>query len=99
MDGETQGDWFTSEFLNEITCSTIPNHCLRLKVGVPIMLLRNIDKSNGLCNGTRLQVQQLGKNIITTTIIIGKNIGDKILIPMMDLIPSDLGFPFKIQRK
>lgn len=57
MDEETQGDWFTSEFLNEITCSTIPNHCLRLKVGVPIMLLRNIDQSNDLRNEIRLQVR------------------------------------------
>jgi len=45
-----KGEWFTSEFLNEIKCSGIPNHRLRLKVGMPIMLLRNIDKANGLCN-------------------------------------------------
>jgi len=67
----------------------IPNHCLKLKNGVPIMLLRNIDQANGLCNDTRLQVNELGKNVIGGTLITGKNIGHKIFIPKMKLIPSD----------
>jgi len=41
------------------------------------MLLRNIDETNGLCNGTRLQVNDLRKNIIYTTIITNKKVGDK----------------------
>ena len=59
-----QAKSFTIEILNDIKCSGIPNHCVKLKVGVPIMLLRNIDQANGLCNGTRLQVTHLGKNVI-----------------------------------
>jgi len=58
---EVQSEWFTSKFLNDIKCSGIPNHELKLKIGVPIMLLRNIDQAKGLCNGTRLQVNHLGK--------------------------------------
>lgn len=58
---EIQSQWFTSEFLNDIKCSGIPNHRLRLKARVPVMLMRNIDQANGLCNGTRLQVNDLGK--------------------------------------
>lgn len=98
-DDHVQGEWFTSEFLNDIKCSGIPHHRLSLKVGVPIMLLRNIDQASGLCNGTRLQVCDLGKNIITAIVITGKNIGEKILIPRMDLVPSDSGLPFKFQRR
>ncbi|CAJ2629698.1 unnamed protein product [Trifolium pratense] len=96
---DVQGDWFTSEFLNDIKCSGIPNHRLTLKVGVPIMLLRNMDQTSGLCNGTRLQVNALGKTIITATVIAGKSIGDKVLIPRIDLTPSDSGFPFKFTRR
>lgn len=90
-----QADWFTPEFLNDMKCSGIPNRRLRLKIGVPVMLLRNIDQANGLCNGTRLLIHELCPNIIGATVIMGKNIGDKIFIPRMNLIPFDPGFPFK----
>lgn len=43
---------YTTEFLNTISSSGLPQHKLSLKVGCPIMLLRNIDQSAGLCNGT-----------------------------------------------
>ncbi|XP_020967606.1 uncharacterized protein LOC107615768 [Arachis ipaensis] len=36
-------DWINVEFLNQIRCSGLPNHSLKLKIGVPIILLRNID--------------------------------------------------------
>ncbi|XP_057719705.1 uncharacterized protein LOC130934133 [Arachis stenosperma] len=49
-------DWINTEFLNQIKCSGLPNHLLKLKKGVPIILLRNIDPAGGLCNGTRLIV-------------------------------------------
>ena len=89
----------TSEFLNEIKCSGISSHWLKFKIGVPIMLLRNIDQANGLCNGTRLQVIDLKKNVISAVVIIGTNIGEKIFIPRMNLIPSNAGMPFKFQRR
>jgi len=43
--------WITLEFLNDIKCSGMPNQKLHFKVGVPVMLLMNIDVSTGLCNG------------------------------------------------
>ncbi|XP_031095170.1 uncharacterized protein LOC115999462 [Ipomoea triloba] len=46
----------TTEFLNSLKCFGVPNHSLSLKVGSPIMLLRNIDHFIGLCNGTRLML-------------------------------------------
>ena len=60
-----------------------------MKVGVPIMLLRNIDKANGLCNGTRLQVEKLGKHAIQAKIITGTNAGKITLIPKMRSTLSD----------
>ncbi len=48
------------EFLNTLRFNGIANHELELKVGVPILLLRNLNQSIGLCNGTRLIVKRLG---------------------------------------
>jgi hypothetical protein len=48
------------EFLNTLQFNSIANHKLEFKVGVPILLLRNLNQSIGLCNGTRLIVKRLG---------------------------------------
>ncbi|XP_015944645.1 uncharacterized protein LOC107469782 [Arachis duranensis] len=40
---ESQLDLYGPELLNSINCSGLPPHKLILKVGVPVMLLRNID--------------------------------------------------------
>ncbi|XP_074291064.1 uncharacterized protein LOC141617823 [Silene latifolia] len=58
--GTGDGDIHSTEFLNSIKCAGLPNHQLRLKVGAMEMLMRNIDQSRGLCNGTRLIVTDLG---------------------------------------
>jgi len=50
---------YPTEFINTICMGGLPDHHLQLKVGVPIMLLRNLDPTKGLCNGTRLIVTQL----------------------------------------
>nr|XP_025692729.1 ATP-dependent DNA helicase PIF1-like [Arachis hypogaea] len=54
-----------------IMCSGLPNHSLKLKIGVPIILLRNIDPAGGLCNGTRLVVRDLRTNVIGADIVSG----------------------------
>jgi ATP-dependent DNA helicase PIF1 len=72
---------------------------LTLKVGVSIMLLRNLDHTKGLSNGTRMQVDHLGKHFITATVIDGKFFGDKVVIPKIDMVPKDSGLPFKFQRR
>ncbi|PNX74041.1 ATP-dependent DNA helicase PIF1, partial [Trifolium pratense] len=92
-------DVHTPEFLNTINASGLPTHKLRLKLGVPVMLLRNIDQSSGLCNGTRLIITRLGKTVLEGKVISGSNIGDKVFIPRLSLTPSDLRIPFKFQRK
>ncbi|XP_015945759.1 uncharacterized protein LOC107470851 [Arachis duranensis] len=52
-DGHLESELYTmsTESLNALNCSGIPQHRLVLKIGVLVMLIRNIDQSNGLCHG------------------------------------------------
>ncbi|WJX66872.1 DNA helicase [Trifolium repens] len=92
-------DVVTTEFLSSLRCSGVPNHKIVLKLGTPIMLLRNLDQSEGLCNGTRLTVTKLGEHLLEAKIISGKNIGAIIYIPRMDISPSESPWPFKLIRR
>ncbi len=58
--GVSMDSLYPVEFLNTLQFNDIANHKLELKVGVPILLLRNLNQSIGLCNGTRLIVNRLG---------------------------------------
>lgn len=92
-------DWITTEFLNGIKSSGIPDHKLVLKEGAPIMLMRNLDISSGLCNGTRLIVEDLCPNVIGAIVITGTHTGHKVFISRMDLMPSDPNLPIKFMRR
>ena len=87
------------EFLNGITPSGLPTHKLTLKIGVPVILLRNIDQMNRLCNGTMLIVTQLENYVIEGKIISGNKIRDKVFLPRMNLTSSDQRLPFKLKQR
>ncbi|XP_057426479.1 uncharacterized protein LOC130719899 [Lotus japonicus] len=98
-DSGVNAEWFTFEFLNDFKCSGFPNHAIKLKAGVPIMLIRNIDQAAGLCNGTRMIVNALTKYIIVATVLNGNNMGETTFIPRMSLTPSNSDISFKFQRR
>ena len=87
------------ELLNSLKFPGIPNHKLRLKVGLPIMLLRNLNQSARLCNGTRLLVTQLSKWVLEAQIISGSHVGDKVFIPRIVLSPFESKWPFVLKRR
>ncbi|GKB37272.1 ATP-dependent DNA helicase PIF1-like protein [Tanacetum coccineum] len=57
-----------------------PLYALSLKKELPIMLLRNVNPSQGLCNGTRLIITTLGEFVLKAEILTGTNVGDTIII-------------------
>ena len=62
-----------------------------------MILLRNIDPANGLCNGTRLVVHGFQKNAIDAEIVGGQHVGKRVFIPRIPLSPSeDISLSFKL---
>ncbi|XP_027166398.1 uncharacterized protein LOC113766402 [Coffea eugenioides] len=97
--GLEQASLYPVEFLNTLKFSGIPNHSIELKVGIPIILLRNMNQSRGLCNGTRLIITNLGDNIIEAEMITGSSIGTRFFIHRIDMTPTDSKWPFVMIRR
>ncbi|KAG5245388.1 ATP-dependent DNA helicase [Salix suchowensis] len=87
------------EFINQLEFNGVPSHILALKIGAPIMLLRNLSPMIGLCNGTRLIITQLADRIIEAQIITGSHIGDQVFIPRIIFPVNDDKCPFTIKRR
>lgn len=58
------------EYLNTLTAPGIPPHTLRIRLNAVVMLVRNLSVKKGLCNGTRLQIIDMGKHVIRAKVFI-----------------------------
>ena len=90
---------YPTEFLNSLSFSGMPEHILRLKVGMPVMLLRNINPNEGLFNGVRLIVKALNRNVLQCEIMTGSNQGSTVYIPRINLLSESATLPFTLKRK
>ncbi|KAJ9555986.1 hypothetical protein OSB04_010600 [Centaurea solstitialis] len=89
---------YPPEYLNTLNFTNFPTHSLQLKVGAPIMLLRNLNQMTGLCNGTRMIIRQLLPRIIEAEVITGIQMGYKVYIPRITLNHNDKQLPFIFKR-
>jgi ATP-dependent DNA helicase PIF1 len=89
---------YSVEFLNTLQFSGIANHKLELKVGVPILLLHNLNQLIGLCNGRRLIVKRLGQCVIEAKIITGNNVNKCVFIPRIIMSPSETNWLFVLRH-
>jgi ATP-dependent DNA helicase PIF1 len=85
------------EFLHTLNASGLPIAELRLKVGCPIIILRNIDPKRGLCNGTRATIISMSNRVLEIRLLTGDHVGEIALIPRITLSPSLTGLDFAIK--
>jgi ATP-dependent exoDNAse (exonuclease V) alpha subunit len=97
-DAEATGEAPPVEVLNAFLPASLPPSRLRLKVGAPIILLRNLSPKNGMCNGTRLCVTRLGRRYIQARILGGDFDGQERLIPRIQLQSSPDEHVFIVRR-
>lgn len=95
VDQRFQADY--EDFLNSQNPKGLPPHKLMLKESCPLILLRNLNPAEGLCNGTRLICRQLRRHTICAEIAFGQYKGKNIFIPRIPLQTPDNeknGIPF-----
>ena len=88
---------FNVEYLNSLTPNGFPPHRLLLKPGMPLMLLRNLNPREGLCNGTKLIFEKALDNKVLQCLIVGSN--RIVLIPRIIFIPKAKEYPFEWKRR
>ncbi|CAI0387110.1 unnamed protein product [Linum tenue] len=96
---ESFDETYPTEFLNTLTFNGVPDHEIKLKVHTPVMLLRNLNTSAGLCNGTRIMITELGENVIKGIIMGGTFDEQPVIIPRIVLNVEDRRWPFILKRR
>ena len=95
-DGDFQ---YPLEYLNSIEMGGLPLAKLRLKIGAPIMILRNLDPAHGICNGTRAVLTRASHRVLEVRILGGEHAGHTAFIPRITITPSNGELPFQLRRR
>ncbi|XP_021721092.1 uncharacterized protein LOC110688667 [Chenopodium quinoa] len=91
---------YPTKFMNSLCPGGMSPHELVLKENCPVILLRNLLPSSGLCNGTRLTCKRFFPNVIQCVIATGQYKGDHVFIHRINLRPSgSMNYPFQFERK
>ena len=98
-DGENVPNDIPQELLRSLEPSTLPLSELKMKLGCPLMLLRNLDPGRGLCNGTRMILLNAYRRILEVVIIGGDHHAEKAFIPRILSKPSSRQYPFTLRRR
>ncbi len=77
----------------------MPPHLLHLKVGAPVMLLRNLKVTDGACNGAKMFVTGIKKYSLEARFATGPHAGSVITLPRIPLTPNDTIYPFQMTRR
>ena len=89
------------EYLNVMNPSGISDHQLSLKIGAPVMLLRNLQAGPNvsLRNGTRMVVIQMMERALEVEVAVGLNRGLRLFLPRVPQFDKSGDYPFTLARR
>ena len=89
------------EYLNVMNPSGISDHQLSLKIGAPVMLLRNLQAGPqiSLRNGTRMIVIQMMERALEVEVAVGLNKGLRLFLPRVPQYDKSGDYPFTLVRR
>ena len=73
------------DLLHTLNEGGLPPHNLKLKIGAPVTLLRNLCPAEGHCNGTRYVVTKINPNTLESTVAAGARKGELYVVPRVPL--------------
>ena len=90
---------YPAEHLQYLDVPGLPPSTLRLCPGALVMLLRNLDYEDGLCNGTRCLVIAMSPRALDVLVLTGTGRGKRAFLPRIPMSPAELTLPVKIVRR
>ena len=77
----------------------LPLSKLKLKIGCPVMVLRNLNPGEGVCNGSRGIVTRMSNRVLEVRLLTGEHAGKTTFIPRLSITPSSSQVPFDFCRR
>ena len=99
LDNDQDAYRFNVEYINTLNPSGLPSSCLTLKQGMPVMLMRNLNPTEGLCNGTRLVFKHMLSHRLLVCRTVGLEHNKDVYIPRITLRPKERQYPFEWSRR
>src|SRR5713226_2646126 len=87
------------EYLNEINCGFLLLAKLEVKKGCPVMVLKNLDAANGVCNGSRGILTRYSNRVLEVRLLTREQAGQIVFIPRVANQPGEKDVPFKFTRR
>ena len=99
LDNDRDAYRYNVEYINTLNPSGLPSSRLTLKYGMPVMLMRNLNPTEGLCNGTRLVFKRMLSHRLLVCRTVGLDQNRDVYIPRIMLRPKERQYPFEWSRR